>query len=279
MIFEKHAARKRFGQHWLRDPQILEKIVEAADLSSDDRVLEVGPGKGVLTEKLLRSPVALVHAIEIDRDLVKGLRKRFFDQPKFTLLQGDVLKEPLNFPDGLPANKVVANIPYNITGPLLEKLLGRLNSPVKSKYQVLILLLQKEVADRITARAGEKSFSSLSVRLQLMAFCRKVCSVPPRCFDPPPKVQSEVIAIEPFAAEEHLEPVLARRIETLLRKAFLSRRKMLRNTLGDICPLEELEFIAQSVGISLQQRPQEISPQDWLKFAKAFSSLEGSRTN
>ncbi|WP_320674451.1 16S rRNA (adenine(1518)-N(6)/adenine(1519)-N(6))-dimethyltransferase RsmA [Prochlorococcus sp. MIT 1341] len=274
MTFQRHTARKRFGQHWLRDPQVLGNILLAADLRSVDRVLEIGPGKGALTEKLLDSSASSVHAVEIDRDLVDFLRRRFVNQSRFTLVQGDVLKVPLTFPDGALATKVVANIPYNITGPLLEKLLGSLSSPVAKPYELLILLLQKEVANRITANPGDKSFSSLSVRLQLMAYCRKVCSVPPRCFVPPPKVHSEVIAIEPFNSEKYLEPGLARRIEILLRKAFLSRRKMLRNTLKDICPLEELELIAQDVGVDLQQRPQEIPPLKWLEFAKALNSLE-----
>ena len=146
MSFTGHTARKRFGQHWLRDAAVLDRILEAAELQPQDRVLEVGPGRGALTERLLASPAAAVHAVELDRDLVAGLRQRFDDQPRFSMTQGDVLEVPLLLPDARPAGKVVANIPYNITGPLLERLIGRLDRPVDPPYQRLVLLVQQEVA-------------------------------------------------------------------------------------------------------------------------------------
>ena len=119
MSFSGHTARKRFGQHWLRDARVLDQIVSAARLQQDDRVLEVGPGRGALTERLLASAAAQIHAIELDRDLVQGLHDRFGAQSRFSLREGDVLEAPLHLGDGGFANKVVANIPYNITGPLL----------------------------------------------------------------------------------------------------------------------------------------------------------------
>ena len=165
MSFAGHSARKRFGQHWLRDERILDRILEAAELAPGDRVLEVGPGRGALTDRLLSSPAALVHAVELDRDLVAGLKERFSSRQQFSLCEGDVLEVPLTLPDGLPASKVVANIPYNITGPLLDRLIGRLDRPVDPPYQRLVLLLQKEVAERIRARPGHTSFSALSCLL------------------------------------------------------------------------------------------------------------------
>ena len=135
MSFSGHTARMRFGQHWIKDASVLEKILEAAALQSEDRVLEVGPGRGALTERLLASRAAAVHAIELDKDLVVGLRQRFKTQTRFTLMEGDVLSVPLSPPDGVPANKVVANIPYNITGPLLQRLLGRLDKPCEENNQ------------------------------------------------------------------------------------------------------------------------------------------------
>ena len=100
MSFSGHTARKRFGQHWLRDARVLDHILEASDLSAEDRVLEVGPGRGALSERLLSSPAAAVHAVELDRDLVAGLRERFGEHSRFSLCQGDVLNVPLTFPDG-----------------------------------------------------------------------------------------------------------------------------------------------------------------------------------
>ncbi len=274
MPFSGHVARKRFGQHWLKDESVLEEILEAADIQSDDCVLEVGPGRGVLTERLLASRAALVHAVELDKDLVVGLKQRFNNQPRFTLQEGDVLSVPLTLPNGSFANKVVANIPYNITGPLLERLLGRLGRPVERSYKILVLLVQKEVADRILAKEGQSNFSALSVRMQLLAKCRSICLVPPSCFQPSPKVHSQVIAIEPINTEDHLDIVLANRVEVLLRSAFGSRRKMLRNSLGGLAGMSQLEEIARESGVSLSQRPQELSPNQWMLMAKNIKCVD-----
>ena len=274
MGFSGHRARKRFGQHWLRDAAVLDQILAAADLSDQDRVLEVGPGRGVLTERLLASAAAAVHAVELDRDLVAGLLERFGSQSRFSISEGDVLRLPLLLPDGQPASKVVANIPYNITGPLLGRLIGRLDQPVDPTYKRLVLLVQKEVAVRIRARPGHTSFSALSVRMQLLAHCRSVCAVPPRCFQPPPKVQSEVILLDPLPAQQRLEQSLARTVERLLKQAFLSRRKMLRNSLGSVAEPSVLEQLASAAGIGLDQRPQDVSPQAWVAFAKGLNQID-----
>ena len=274
MSFAGHSARKRFGQHWLRDERILDRILEAAELAPGDRVLEVGPGRGALTERLLSSPAALVHAVELDRDLVAGLKERFSSRLQFSLCEGDVLDVPLTLPDGVLASKVVANIPYNITGPLLDRLIGRLDRPVDPPYERLVLLVQKEVAERIRARPGQSSFSALSVRLQLLARCESVCPVPPRCFQPPPKVQSEVIRLHPLPADQRPDPELCRRVERLLKQAFLARRKMLRNTLAGVRPPEELKQLALEAGIDLQQRPQDVDPQNWVALARGLNAAE-----
>ncbi len=271
MGFSGHQARKRFGQHWLRDASVLAAIVEAADLRAEDRVLEVGPGRGALTERLLASAAEAVQAIELDRDLVDGLTARFSADPRFHLRQGDVLETSLALPDGRLATKVVANIPYNITGPLLERLIGRLDGPVDPPYQRLVLLVQKEVAERIRARPGHSSFSALSVRMQLLADCRSICPVPPRCFQPPPKVQSEVIALDPLPAERRLPLSRARQVESLLKQAFGSRRKMLRNTLGSVAEADRLQAVTAEAGISLQQRPQDIAPAAWVALAAGLN--------
>lgn len=266
MTFADHRARKRFGQHWLTDEAVLDRIVAAAELGSGEHVLEVGPGRGALTQRLLASPVAAVKAVELDRDLVAGLRQAFGADPRFELTAGDVLAVPL--PE---ADKVVANIPYNITGPLLERLVGRLDRPVERPYQRLVLLVQQEVGERIRARAGSSSFSALSVRLQLLAHCRLVCPVPPRCFQPPPKVMSEVIALEPLAPEQRLEPALAAGVEQLLRRCFAARRKMLRNTLAGLVPPDQLQKLTAAAGIDLRQRPQELGPERWVALAAGLN--------
>jgi len=267
--FSSHRPRKRFGQHWLIDQQVLARIVAAAALEPSDRVLEVGPGRGALTAELLASPVGSVQAIELDRDLVDGLSRRFGADERFSLLSGDVLSLPLP-----PANKVVANIPYNITGPLLETLVGRLDRPRAEPYSRLVLLVQREVGERIRAQAGSSSYSALSVRMQLLCRCSLVCPVPPRCFDPPPKVHSEVISLEPLPPQERLAPPLARSVELLLKRTFLARRKMLRNTLSGLLSEPQLAELAASAGVSLQQRPQEVSPAAWVDLAAGLNRAQ-----
>ena len=279
MSFGGHSPRKRFGQHWLRDERVLDRILEASELGSDDRVLEVGPGRGALTERLLASSAVAVHAVELDRDLVSGLHDRFGGFPRFSLREGDVLEVPLTLPDGQLATKVVANIPYNITGPLLERLIGRLDQPIDPPYQRLVLLVQKEVAERIRARPGASSFSALSVRMQLLAHCSTVCAVPPRCFQPPPKVHSEVIRIDPLPQEQRPDPVTCRRVERLLRQAFQARRKMLRNTLKVTQPFSELETITRQAGIDLSQRPQEVAPNAWVELARGLNQADSAASS
>ena len=266
MSFAAHRARKRFGQHWLVDQGVLNRIVEAAELTPADRVLEVGPGRGALTERLLASPAAAIQAVELDRDLIGGLRERFGADPRFSLTEGDVLAVTL--PE---ATTVVANIPYNITGPLLERLVGRLDRPVPEPYRRLVLLVQKEVGERIRSQPGSSAYSALSVRMQLLGHCSTVCPVPPRCFKPAPKVDSEVIAIDPFPPEQRLDQALARTVEQLLKRCFASRRKMLRNTLAGLTDPALLQELAAAAGVDLGQRPQELAPAAWVALAAGLN--------
>jgi 16S rRNA (adenine1518-N6/adenine1519-N6)-dimethyltransferase len=266
-----HRARKRFGQHWLVDDAVLERIVAAAELVPGDRVLEVGPGRGALTQRLLASPLEALVAVELDRDLVAGLRQRFAGDPRFHLIEGDALEVSLQAEGVEPPTKVVANIPYNITGPLLERLVGRLDRPVQPAYARLVLLVQQEVGERIRALPGSSACSALSVRMQLLARCRSVCPVPPRCFTPPPKVMSEVILLEPLPTHERLAPAVARQVESLLRRCYVSRRKMLRNTLAGVLPPEALMALAAEAGVELAQRPQDLSPAQWVALATGLN--------
>ena len=267
----RHIPRKRFGQHWLKDQRVLDQIVKTAKLNSDDCVLEVGPGKGALTEKLIESQARFIQAVELDRDLVVGLKKRFSYQNKFDLKEGDVLSIPLEPENGLIINKVVANIPYNITGPLLKRLIGELSKPPETKFETLVLLMQKEVAQRIIALPGDSNFSALTVRIQLLAKCQDVCDVPAKCFQPAPKVDSKVVLINPFRSNDLDFYEIGDLLDKLLKLAFSGRRKKLRNTIGSFVTLNDQikEFFAYR-GISLDQRPQEISPSNWFALAKAL---------
>jgi 16S rRNA (adenine1518-N6/adenine1519-N6)-dimethyltransferase len=266
MAFSSHQARKRFGQHWLVDQTVLDRIVAAAQLMAGESILEIGPGRGALTSRLLASEISRLEAIELDRDLVEGLRMNFGADPRFELHSGDVLQLPLP-----RANKVVANIPYNITGPLLERLLGRLDQPPAVAYEQLVLLVQQEVAQRISATPGDSNYSGLSVRLQLLCECSCVCAVPSRCFQPPPKVMSAVISLRPRA--EKLDGAVAQQVERLLRQSFASRRKMLRNSLATFVEAEKFNSWLEAAAVRPDQRPQELCPDQWLALASSLLPL------
>ena len=267
----RHIPRKRFGQHWLKDQRVLDQIVNAAQLNSGDCVLEVGPGKGALTERLIASQARFIQAIELDRDLIVGLKKRFSHQNKFSLREGDVLSVPLEPENGLNINKVVANIPYNITGPLLKRFIGELGKAPENAFGTLVLLMQKEVAERIVAQPGNTNFSALSVRIQLLAKCQNVCDVPSKCFQPAPKVDSKVVLIKPFISSDPDFYEIGGFLEKLLQLAFSGRRKKLRNTIGSfVTSNDQIKDFFACRGISLDQRPQEISPSNWFALAKAL---------
>ena len=267
----RHIPRKRFGQHWLKDQGILDQIVNAAKLNYDDCVLEVGPGKGALTDKLIKSQARFIQSIELDRDLIVGLKKRFSHQNKFSLKEGDVLSVPLEPDNGLIINKVVANIPYNITGPLLKRLIGELGKAPENSYETLVLLMQKEVAQRILALPGNSNFSALTVRIQLLAKCQDVCDVPSKCFQPAPKVDSKVVLIKPIISSDPEFYAIGVLLEKLLKLAFSGRRKKLRNTIGSFVTSNyQIKEFFDCRGISLDQRPQELSPSNWFALAKTL---------
>ncbi|MFM8008452.1 MAG: ribosomal RNA small subunit methyltransferase A, partial [Dolichospermum sp.] len=161
--------RKQFAQHWLKSDKALNAIVQAANCQETDKILEIGPGTGILTRRLLPLVKSLL-AVEIDRDLCKLLVKQIGQKENFLLLQGDFLT--LDLPSQLTAfanfqnqNKVVANIPYNITGPIIEKLLGTISHPHPKPFDSIVLLVQKEVAERLYAKPGSRTFGALSVRV------------------------------------------------------------------------------------------------------------------
>lgn len=269
--------RKQFGQHWLRSDKALKQIVAAAELQKGDaevsgrgdRVLEIGPGKGVLTRPLLDHADAVV-AVEIDRDLCEFLTKTLGKIDNFLLLQGDFLSLDLAqllapFPNFQNPNKVVANIPYNITGPILEKLLGTIAQPNPHPFDSIVLLVQREVALRLKANPSSSHFGALSVRVQYLAACDFICDVPAKAFQPPPKVDSAVIRLRPRAiASPANDP---KKLETLLKLGFGSKRKMLRNNLQGVISREALTELLETMGINPQVRAEDLSVEQWVELS------------
>ncbi|EAW38454.1 16S rRNA (adenine(1518)-N(6)/adenine(1519)-N(6))-dimethyltransferase RsmA [Lyngbya sp. PCC 8106] len=267
--------RKQFAQHWLRSPTALNQIVNAAQLSTDDHLLEIGPGTGVLTERLL-TLAQTVLAVEIDRDLCKKLVPKFGKRDNFLLLQGDILTLRLedylqDFPNFQNPNKVVANIPYNITGPILEKLLGNIAQPNPQPYDLMVLLVQKEVAQRLCAGPGSRTFGALSVRVQYLAKCEFICDVPSKAFYPPPKVDSAVVRLRPRCIEYPAES--PKHLEMAVKLGFASKRKMLRNNLQSVIDRDQLTQILEQLEVNPQARAEDLSVEQWVSLSNRLVHL------
>ncbi|MEH1865405.1 MAG: 16S rRNA (adenine(1518)-N(6)/adenine(1519)-N(6))-dimethyltransferase RsmA [Nostoc sp.] len=267
--------RKVFAQHWLKSEKALDAIIKAAECTESDRsvkgdrILEIGPGTGILTRRLLPLVQSLI-AVEIDRDLCHLLSKQLGKTENFLLLQGDFLTLDLPsylvaFPNFQKPNKVVANIPYNITGPIIEKLLGTIANPNPEPFDSIVLLVQKEVAERLYAKPGSKTFGALSVRVQYLAECELICTVPASAFHPAPKVDSAVVRLRPRKIE--IPALNPRQLETFLKLGFGAKRKMLRNNLQSVIERDRLSHLLEQLKINPQARAEDISVQQWVILA------------
>ncbi|MBW4459397.1 MAG: 16S rRNA (adenine(1518)-N(6)/adenine(1519)-N(6))-dimethyltransferase RsmA [Nodosilinea sp. WJT8-NPBG4] len=267
------STRKRFGQHWLTDEKVLHRMLEAAAVTRQDTVLEIGPGTGALTRWLLPLANAVI-AVEIDRDLVRKLNNQFAKHDNFRLVPSDILALDIAaasrdkyFDFGLP-NKVVANIPYYITGPILEKLLGTLAAPNPTPYDAIVLLVQKEVAERLYARPGRKAFGALSVRVQYLADCELVCPVPARAFQPPPQVDSAVVKLTPRPPVTPSDDLAG--FDRLVKLGFGSKRKMLRNNLKGVIERDDLEDMMTALAIEPTARAEDLSVEQWVALSNTI---------
>jgi len=257
---------KRFGQHWLRCDQTLDTIVQSAQLCASDVVLEIGPGTGNLTARLLPLVQSLV-IVEIDHHLCAKLRHKFSSAGHLHLIEGDVLQTDLSGLGVVP-HKVVANIPYNITGLILEKLLGTIARPT-SQWQTIVLLVQKEIGDRLTATPQDKHkvYGALSVRAQYLAQCEYICDVPARAFYPSPQVTSAVVRLTPRPPVQPAHD--PQWLHQLVSLGFSNRRKMLYNNLDPVIERSQLSQILRNLGINPQARAEELSVAQWVELANA----------
>ena len=252
--------KKSLGQHWLKDPEILADIAEAAELTSDDVVLEIGPGLGTLTSRLLARANS-VTAVEFDADLARKLPGQFPGK-RLTVVNQDILQFDLN---QLPKNyKVVANVPYYITSKIVEKLMT-----VENKPSIAVLLVQKEVAERIAAEAGNMSI--LSVSVQIFAEAELDIEVPRQFFTPPPKVDSQVVVLRtrdnPLITSED-----QRDFFRIVKAGFSAKRKKLRSSLSGGLGIDKsvAEELLKNAGISPDARAEDLSIDNWRQMLKEW---------
>jgi 16S rRNA (adenine1518-N6/adenine1519-N6)-dimethyltransferase len=249
----KHLARKRFGQHFLTDGAVVSAIVQAIAPRRGEAVVEIGPGLGAMTDPLVACCGTLT-VIELDRDLALRLRRR----PELNVIESDVLK--VDFAALAQAQgqklRVVGNLPYNISTPILFHLLGAVDHVFDQHF-----MLQKEVVQRMAASPGNKDYGRLSVMLQWRYAIESVLDVLPAAFDPPPRVDSAVVRMQPLPPRLDIDATL---LAELVMVAFSQRRKLLRNTLGRW--LEQRGFAGS---FDLQRRAEEVSVGDYLALAVA----------
>jgi 16S rRNA (adenine1518-N6/adenine1519-N6)-dimethyltransferase len=266
-------ARHALSQNFLADTDVLDAILAEADPGPGMRVLEIGPGLGLLTGGLLAAGAA-VTAVELDRGLAAFLRERFADTLEdgaLRLIEGDALDQDL-VRLVAPPYDVVANLPYHITSPILHALLG---SPPRPRR--LVLMVQREVAERIAAPPGKMSY--LSVFVQYHARVRVALRVPAAAFEPEPAVESAVIVAEPYPSDDRLAPTDEDELWRLVQAAFRERRKMLHNVLARQLPVDagRVEAALGTAGIAPDRRPQTLAVGEWLALREALGPIGEDR--
>lgn len=257
--------RKSLGQHFLEDRRILGRIVDALEPDEHDTVIEIGPGRGSLSD-VLAPRVGKLVLVEYDRALAARLRERYATQPSVSIVEGDVLDVAFAPLAGGPF-KLIGNVPYYITTPIL---FHALEAPRASR---IVLLVQREVADRIVAPPGSKTYGALSVNLQAVATAHIAFRVAPGSFTPPPKVESAVVVIEPRS-----DPIVASGEEESFRRfvqdAFSQRRKQMRRVVRSIASVdtERAEAALERAGIDPEVRPETLSPDEFARLRRALFS-------
>lgn len=252
-----HVARKRFGQNFLTDESVISAIVNAFAPVPGQNVVEIGPGLGALTRELL-GRLGRVQVVELDRDLAAALPIRLMNEGELTVHQADALRFDFRtLAHGPHDLRVIGNLPYNISTPILFHLLDQADAIADMTF-----MLQKEVVERMTAAPGNGDYGRLSVMLQYRCEVEWLLDVPPEAFSPPPKVDSAVVRLRPYASPRY-KCNDEKRLQQLLTTAFNMRRKTLRNALKGQASPERIE----AAGIDLGLRPEEVDVATWVRLS------------
>ena len=258
----KHKARKRFGQNFLKDDHVIDRIVQSIGIQSEDKLVEIGPGQGALTREILPL-VNNLEVIELDRDLILGLELLKSSYPGLNIHNADAMRFDFNqLTTSSAPLRVIGNLPYNISTPLIFNLLDHANI-IKDMH----FMLQKEVVDRIVSNPGDSAYGRLSIMLQYYCRAEYVFTVKPGAFKPAPKVDSAIVRLIP-----HDKPPVEindfDEFSKLVNFSFTQRRKTLRNILKGKLDVEQIE----ALGIEPTIRPERLSLEDFTKIANALSN-------
>lgn len=257
-------ARKRFGQHFLRDRNVIRQIVDAVAPQPDELIVEIGPGRGALTFPLLESGCEL-HVVEIDRDLAARLHRQAESHSNLIVHEADALEIDLTRIAPPPRQiRVTGNLPYNISTPLLFRLLSD-----RARITDMHLMLQREVVQRIVSPPGTRTYGRLSVMLQIDCEVERVLQVASGAFSPAPRVESAVVRLRP-RTRFSLDPTHRKQFESIVRSSFSRRRKTLRNALRGVCG--EREILVS--GLDPNIRPENVTVDEFVRLARASASPE-----
>lgn len=255
-LHQGHKPRKRFGQNFLIDESIVEQIVSSLNPKAADHLIEIGPGLGALTNVLIQSKAQLT-LVELDRDLVAELQQRFVGNSRIQIISADALKTDFTALASGSKLRIIGNLPYNISTPLLFHLMPQLNVIGDMHF-----MLQKEVVNRITASPGSGEWGRLGIMLQFYCETEALMDVPASAFNPPPKVESAVVRLIPRARP--MADIDPKNLEVVVRTAFNNRRKTLRNCLKNLIDTGTLE----SLEIDPQARPETLSLGDFIRITR-----------
>ncbi|MBZ2190080.1 16S rRNA (adenine(1518)-N(6)/adenine(1519)-N(6))-dimethyltransferase RsmA [Alcanivorax sp. JB21] len=261
----RHQARKRFGQHFLTDTNLIHRLVRSIAPARDDRMVEIGPGQGALTRPLLDA-VDHLHAVELDRDLIRLLERQIAPE-RLTVHAADALRFDFRTlaTDDKPL-RVVGNLPYNISTPLMFHLISQMDV-----IRDMHFMLQKEMVDRLVASPGTSDWGRLSVMIQYHCDTDFLFTVPPEAFSPPPRVDSAIVRLTPHATLPH--PARDYRFFAgLVNQVFTQRRKAIRNGLKSLMTMADIE----AAGVDPGLRPDQLSLADFVSLANAAPPQEGS---
>lgn len=253
----EHRARKRFGQHFLEDVEIIDRLVRSVAPRNQDTLVEIGPGQGALTFPLLEQ-IDHLEVVELDRDLIAWLRDQV-PESRLTIHQGDALRFQFNDLANHGPIRIVGNLPYNISTPLIFHLLAHGNTIADMTF-----MLQREVVDRLAASPGSKDYGRLSVMVQYHCQADYLFAVPPSAFQPPPKVESAVVRLAPYATPPWPADDPAW-FSQVVAQAFSQRRKAIRNSLKALIPAP----VFADIGIDPGLRPDHLSVADYVTLANA----------